>query len=419
MWSARLFRPIPLFLGLRYFSSGGRGARGGANRLVSFISTLAISGLVLGVGLLVVVLSVMNGFDRELRERILAVVPHVQMIHSSGIDNWQQQAAVIAAQPGVAEVSPYHEVNGLINFRRDSRPVQLLGLTAEAIPAGIDQVFTESRVDLPAPGQLLLSEVIANNVNVTLGQRVTIVIPAAAGPTKALSLEVAGLFSTHTEIDQVLAIASLEQVAEIAAVTGLEAVQAKGFRVQIDDQFDARNQGYQLLEKLPYGYGFRDWFQTHGNLYQAIQLSRNMVGLLIFMIIAVAAFNVISMLMMSVIDKRRDIAILQTLGLSRPDILRLFLIQGGLIGLFGISIGVGLGVLGSVWVADMVSWVESLFGLRFLNTEVYPIDYIPVDLRWSDVLIVAAAALLLNLLATLYPALRASRVVPAQELRYE
>jgi lipoprotein-releasing system permease protein len=144
-----------------------------------------------------------------------------------------------------------------------------------------------------------------------------------------------------------------------------------------------------------------------------------MVGLLIFMIIAIAAFNVISMLMMSVIDKRRDIAILQTLGLSRPDILRLFLIQGAFIGLFGISIGVGLGVLGSIWVADLVSCMESLFGVTFLNTEVYPIDYIPVDLRWSDVIMVAGSALILNLLATLYPALRASRMVPAQELRYE
>ena len=412
-----MFKPIPLFLGLRYFFSGSRSASSGQNnRLVSFISTLAISGLVLGVGLLVVVLSVMNGFDRELRERILAVVPHVQIIHNSGVENWQQQAAAIAAQPAVSEVSPYNEVNGLINFRRDSRPVQLLGLTPEALPAGIATVFKEAGVELPPAGQLLLSEVIASNLNITLGQRVTIIIPAATGPTKAVSLKVAGLFSTHTEVDQLLAIANLEQVAEIA---NLPAAQVKGFRVQIDDQFNARQQGYQLLEQLPYGYGFRDWFQTHGNLYQAIQLSRNMVGLLIFMIIAIAAFNVISMLMMSVIDKRRDIAILQTLGLSRPDILRLFLIQGAFIGLFGISIGVGLGVLGTIWVADLVSCIESLLGVSFLNTEVYPIDYIPVDLRWSDVLMVAGAALLLNLLATLYPALRASRMVPAEELRYE
>jgi lipoprotein-releasing system permease protein len=412
--SPQLFKPLPLFLGLRYFSSSG-GASSGSSRLVSFISTLAISGLVLGVGLLVVVLSVMNGFDRELRERILSVVPHVQIIHNYGVDNWQQQAAVIQAQPSVVEVSPYNEVNGLINFRRDSRPIQLLGLASEALPSGIAKVFEEGGVALPELGQVLISEVVANNLNIQLGRRVTIIIPAATGPTKAVSLVVSGLFSTHTEVDQLLAIASLEQVADINNAPNL----VKGFRVQIDDQFNARQLGYQLLDKLPYGYGFRDWFQTHGNLYQAIQLSRNMVGLLIFMIIAIAAFNVISMLMMSVIDKRRDIAILQTLGLARPDILRLFLIQGAFIGLFGISIGVALGVLGSIWVADLVSCMESLLGVTFLNTEVYPIDYIPVDLRWSDVMMVAGSALALNLLATLYPALRASRMVPAQELRYE
>ncbi len=405
-----MFKPIPLFLGLRYFSSGGRD-----NRLVSFISTLAITGLVMGVALLVVVLSVMNGFDRELRERILSVVPHVQIIHNSGVDNWQQQAGVIAAQPSVTEVSPYNEVMGLINFRRDSRPIQLLGLTTEALPSGIAAVLEESGVVMPPTGQLLLSEVVAAGLNVQLGQRVTIIIPGAAGPTTAVSLKVAGFFSTHTEVDQLLALATLEQVADIAGKPGL----VRGFRVQIDDQFNVRQLGYKLLDKLPYGYGFRDWFQTHGNLYQAIQLSRNMVGLLIFMIIAIAAFNVISMLMMSVIDKRRDIAILQTLGLSRADILRLFLTQGAFIGLFGISIGVALGVLGCIWVADFVSWMESMLGVTFLNTEVYPIDYIPVDLRWSDVSMVAGAAVVLNLLATLYPALRASRVVPAEELRYE
>ena len=405
-----MFKPIPLFLGLRYFSSGGRD-----NRLVSFISTLAITGLVMGVALLVVVLSVMNGFDRELRERILSVVPHVQIIHNSGVDNWQQQAGVIAAQPSVTEVSPYNEVMGLINFRRDSRPIQLLGLTTEALPSGIAAVLEESGVVMPPTGQLLLSEVVAAGLNVQLGQRVTIIIPGAAGPTTAVSLKVAGFFSTHTEVDQLLALATLQQVADIAGKPGL----VRGFRVQIDDQFNVRQLGYKLLDKLPYGYGFRDWFQTHGNLYQAIQLSRNMVGLLIFMIIAIAAFNVISMLMMSVIDKRRDIAILQTLGLSRADILRLFLTQGAFIGLFGISIGVALGVLGCIWVADFVSWMESMLGVTFLNTEVYPIDYIPVDLRWSDVSMVAGAAVVLNLLATLYPALRASRVVPAEELRYE
>lgn len=405
-----MFKPLPLFLGLRYFSAGGAG-----NRLVSFISLLAISGLVLGVGLLIIVLSVMNGFDRELRERILSVVPHVQIIHQQGVIDWRSDAELLARHPAVAEVTPYTEVNGLLHFRQHSRPVQLLGLDANAIPAGLNQVLVEAAVKLPEDNQVLLSEVLASSLDVQPGQRLTIIVPEAQGATVAQTFIVAGVFATHTEIDQLLAIASSAKVAELAAMPG----RIKGFRVQINDQFNARQLGYQLIEQLPFGYGFRDWFQTHGNLYQAIQLSRNMVGLLIFMIIAVAAFNVISMLMMSVIDKRKDIAILQTLGLARGDILRLFLTQGALIGLFGIVLGVLMGLLGCLWVADLVTWVESLLGVSLLNTEVYPIDYIPVDLRGSDVLKVALSAVVLNLLATVYPALRASRVVPAEELRYQ
>jgi len=405
-----LFKPLPLFLGLRYFSAGGAG-----NRLVSFISLLAISGLVLGVGLLIIVLSVMNGFDRELRERILSVVPHVQIIHQQGVIDWRSDAALLARHPAVTEVTPYTEVNGLLHFRQHSRPVQLLGLDANAIPAGLNQVLVEAAVKLPEDNQVLLSEVLASSLDVQPGQRLTIIVPEAQGATVAQTFIVAGVFATHTEIDQLLAIASSAKVAKLAAMPG----RIKGFRVQINDQFNARQLGYQLIEQLPFGYGFRDWFQTHGNLYQAIQLSRNMVGLLIFMIIAVAAFNVISMLMMSVIDKRKDIAILQTLGLARGDILRLFLTQGALIGLFGIVLGVLMGLLGCLWVADLVTWVESLLGVSLLNTEVYPIDYIPVDLRGSDVLKVALSAVVLNLLATVYPALRASRVVPAEELRYQ
>ena len=405
-----MFKPLPLFIGLRYFSSGG-----GGNRLVSFISLLAISGMVLGVGLLIIVLSVMNGFDRELRERILSVVPHVQIIHQQGVADWRADRLLIAEQPSVTEVTPYSEVNGLVHFRQTSRPIQLLGLDASAVPAGLNKVLAEAAVSVPQGNQLLLSEVLAQSLNIQLGQRLTVIVPAAQGPTVAQAFTVAGVFATHTEIDQLLAIGSLPQVAELAGIPGL----VKGFRVQVDDQFNARQLGYRILEELPFGYGFRDWFQTHGNLYQAIQLSRNMVGLLIFMIIAIAAFNVISMLMMSVMDKRKDIAILQTLGLTRADILRLFLTQGAMIGLFGIAIGVLLGILGCLWVADFVLWLESLLGVTFLNTEVYPIDYIPVDMRGSDVLMVALAAVVLNLLATLYPALRASRMVPADELRYE
>ena len=406
-----MFKPVSVFIGLRYFFSGNR-----SNLLVSFISLLAIAGLVLGVALLVIVLSVMNGFDRELRNNILSVVPHVQLIHQVGVDNWQSEQQVISQLKQVTEATPYNEVKGLLNRRQLARPIQLLGLSSEFLPAGLGSVLDNYHLSVPTVGQLLLSEVLAEFLNVEVNQSVSVIIPSGSeGSTKVHPFTVSGIFATHTELDQSLAIASLEQVAQIAGTPG----QVLGFRLQVEDQFNARNIGFDVIKQLPFGYGFRDWFQTHGNLYQAIQLSRNLVGLLIFLIVAIAAFNVISMLMMSVMNKRKDIAILQTLGLSQGSIVRLFLMQGSMIGFFGISIGVILGIVGCYWIADLVGWLESLLGMTFLDTSIYPIDYIPVDLRWGDVTTIAAVALVLNVLATIYPALRASRTVPAEELRYE
>lgn len=406
-----MFRSVPLFVGLRYFTAAGRG-----NLLVSFISLLAIAGMALGVGLLVVVLSVMNGFDRELREKILSVVPHIQLLHNTGVSDWQGQQQLIAELDNVTEVSPYNQLEGLLYNRQDSRPLQLLGLADSAMPSGMESMLADVSLALPKGNAVLLSASLAESLDLVAGQQVAVIVPAIeGGQAAAFSMQLAGIFATHTELDQVLGLTSLEQVAKM---NGSDNV-VQGFRVQIDQQFDARQIGYRILDDLPYGYGFRDWFQTHGNLYQAIQLSRNMVGLLIFLIVAIAAFNVVSMLMMSVVSKRKDIAVLQTMGLSEADILKLFLFQGTLIGLFGIALGVVVGLLGCYWLADLVGWLEMLLGGNLLNTAVYPIDYIPVDVRWLDVATIAAVAMVLNMLATLYPARRASRVAPADELRYD
>ena len=406
-----MFKPASVFIGLRYFFVGQRSAL-----LVSFISLLAIAGLVLGVALLIIVLSVMNGFDRELRDNILSVVPHVQLIHQSGIEDWQSERDNIMQMDSVTNAVPYADAEGLMSHRQNARPVQLLGLSATAMPAGLASVLTRYNLAIPAQGRVLISEVIADALNAKTNQRVSIIFPAENGrSTTVYSFIVEGIFATHTELDQSLVIASLPQVAEIAGIPN----RAQGFRLQVNDQFNARNIGFEIINQLPFGYGFRDWFQTHGNLYQAIQLSRNMVVLLIFLIVAIAAFNVISMLMMSVMNKRKDIAVLQTLGLSRGDIVGVFLVQGSMIGVVGIALGVLLGVLGCYFVPNLVSWFEAALGAPFLDTEVYPIDYIPVDMRWTDVSMIAGVALMLNIVATIYPALRASRTVPADELRYE
>ena len=405
-----MFKPTAVYIGLRYTLS-----RAQPNHLVSFISALAVTGMVLGVALLIVVVSVMNGFERELRERILNLVPHVVLINSRIDSDWRSGFTDLEDLEVVQEITPYAELQGLIYARGKTQPLRLLGFSKGQVPAGFASMLAEQSLGLPKSGEVLLSKTLLERLKVSLGQSVRLVFPGTqSGKTRVQRLTVSGVFATHTELDQVLAIGQLEQVAQIA---GFESG-VGGFRVQLDDPFKAREVGYQLLQKLPYGYGFRDWFQTHGNLYQAIQLSRNMVGLLIFMIVAIAAFNVVSMLMMSVIDKRRDIAVLQTLGLSGRSIVQVFLVQGGVIGALGIATGVLLGVVGCLWIGEFIGWVEQLSGRVLLDTAVYPIDYVPVDLRAGDVLVIAAVAALLNGMATVYPAIRASRVAPATELRY-
>ena len=410
-WGLPLIRNLSLFIGLRYFSSGAR-----KSRLVSFISLLALLGLSLGVGLLILVLSVMNGFDREMREHILSIVPHVQITNSGAIDDWQSQRELISTMPNVVEVTPFNQVQGVIFSNNTTRPILLLGLDSEVVPSGIQAVLDAENLTIPADGELLLQKPIINDLDLQLGQMVNFILPSDTNRrARFASLVVTGSFATHTEVDQMLGIVSINQAGLMVG----NGANIDGFRVQLGDLFQSRIAAHRILGQLPYGFSSTDWTQSHGNLYQAIQLSRNMVGLLVFMVVGVAAFNVISMLMMMVLKKRKDIAILQTMGVSRQQVLNIFLIQGFLIALAGISFGVIFGLVGCYWVADIVAFVEAIMGAQLLNTAIYPIDYVPVDLRLRDIVFVVFAALFLALLATLYPAIKASNTIPAEALRYQ
>jgi lipoprotein-releasing system permease protein len=406
-----LIRSIAFSIGLRYFLSGGRN-----NRLVSFISLLALGGLSLGVGLLILVLSVMNGFDREMRDHVLSIVPHIEITQPNYQGDWQAQAALLATVPNVTEVSVFSQVEGLIFSADKTRPVRLLGLDSALAPSGLMRLLHADGHSVPNDRELLLPSAIAVKLDLVVGQMVNVVLPSNENRlAKAVPLKLVGLFDTQTELDQMLGIVSLEQAARLSG----SGAAIRGFRVQITDLFDARLMGYRLLNQLPKGFQSKDWMKTYGNLYQAIQLSRNMVGLLVFLIIGVAAFNVISMLMMAVLNKRKDIAILQTLGLSRKHIFQLFIVQGGLIAIVGILGGLIIGIGSCYLIEDIASMLQSLMGIEFLDTSIYPINYLPVDLRGSDILSVSLSAFVLTLLAALFPALKASKTVPAETLRYE
>jgi len=422
-----VFRPFPCYVGLRNFTSGSD------NQLVSFISVLAILGLVLGEALLILVMSIMNGFDHEMESRILGAVPHIRLFKDGGIEDLSALSENLMSQPNIHAVMPFAQIDGMLTSRGKARPVEVLGVdeglshdfVGQFVPAEMRSVLNSN--DKSDTGkQLLLAQGVADKLSVTTGDRVTLLVPqlavlqsGASGQRqlapKVTSFVVAGVFSTHTTLDQRLVLTQLNVASELSGLNGYP----QGVQVKLDDIFQARETGFNLLRLLPSGYRFSDWIQTHGNLYQAIKMSRNMVSLLVFLIIAIAVFNVVSMLMMAVIDKRSAISILKTQGATNGEIVSIFLTQGSLIGVAGSLLGVGVGITCALNASDMVKGLESLLGFSFLNSEVYPIDYLPSVLVWSDVVMVVIVALILNFVATLYPALCAARTRPAEVLRYE
>ncbi|MEZ5529995.1 MAG: lipoprotein-releasing ABC transporter permease subunit [Porticoccaceae bacterium] len=413
-----MFRPLPFYLALRNFTSGSD------NRLVSFISLLAMSGLVLGVALLIVVVSVMNGFDREMESRILGAVPHIRFFNQAGIENEPQLRQRLEQHANVRAAMPFTRLESMLTSRGKTRPVEVMGIRPELSEHFIGQFISgELLADLSEqPRGVLLTRAVAEKLSVDTGDRVTLVVPSHRRSSglmeqvpEVAAFTVLGTFATHTTLDQGLMLVNLAEASRLAG----SGILPTGIQVRVKDLFQARRTGFELMSELPAGFYFSDWLQSHGNLFQAIKMSRNLVSLLVFLIIAVAVFNVISMLMMSVIDKRGEIAILKTQGASRGEIVITFLAQGFLIGVFGAGIGAVLGVVGALNVTTLARGLETLLGRQLLNSEIYPIDYLPSVLAWGDVAMIVVVALGLNFLATLYPALRAANTRPAEVLRYE
>jgi lipoprotein-releasing system permease protein len=412
-------RSYPVFIGRRFFSAGS--SRSGANKqLASFIALLAIGGLVLGVALMIIVLSVMNGFDKEMRTRVLGVVPHIQLFTPGGISGWSALAEEIAQVPQVRDVKPFTRLDGMLNFRGSTQAVQLLGTTGEGLGEGFSLGKTSTAYSKLSANEILLPLTLVEKLGVKTGDSMTLIIPGQVTEgrqalPRARVFQLVGIYQTHTAVDARVALVSLQTASTLSSFDR----RVGGLRLKVDDVFNARQIAYQLLRQLPEDFRFTDWLQTHGNLYQAIQMSRKLVGLLVFLVIAIAVFNIVSMLVMTVVEKRGDIAVLKTLGASNAAVLAIFLVQGAMIGVAGTALGVFLGVLGSYFVADIITLLEGLMGRQFLSIDIYPIDYIPSDLRSSDVMLVALVALALNFFAALYPAWRAARLQPAQVLRYE
>ena len=406
-----------LAVGLRYAGRSQRGA------LVAFISRISSAGLVLGVALLVLVLSVMDGFERELRERILALVPHVSLQPAEPLEDWRGIAAAVEAHPEVVAAAPYADVQGLLMFRGKVVPALVHGIDPDseqrisvigryADPGALEQLEGDAPV-------VLLSASVAKALGTRAGEDILLLVPElnVRGQVvpRTQRVRIAGLFSTGTEVDNLLTLTSLGLASRLRGSPGT----AQGVRFQVRDLFSAPRVRQEVEQGLGAGLRGFDWTRTHGNLHEAIRMSRNLVGVLLFLIVAVAAFNVVSTLFLIVKDKEGDIAILRTLGASPGAIMLVFVIQGSIIGLAGAVIGGATGAALALLVTDAVGLIERVFGMRFLDAAVYPVSYLPSDLSVANVALVCGVALAMSFLATLYPSWRAARMHPAEILRHE
>lgn len=415
--------PFELQVGWRYVRAGRGGRR---NAFISFISGASMIGIALGVMALIVVLSVMNGFQKEVRDRMLNVIAHVELLDYSGqaLPDWQATAAKARQNPAVIGAAPFIATQSLIARGDDMRGTVIRGISpaeeAQVTALGAqlkDGVFAKL---VPGAWNIVLGAELARQLNVGEGDKITVVAPGGqvtpAGVVPRLkSFNVVGTFSSgHYEYDSSLALVHVDDAARLYRTGGPTGVQLK-----LRDVHDARRVASELAGSMGPGILVRDWTRSNATWFDAVQIEKRMMGIVLTLIVAVAAFNLVSTLVMTVTDKQSDIAILRTLGASPRSIMGIFIVQGAVSGVIGTLAGVLLGLLIAYNVDVIVPAIEHLLNVSFLPGSIYLISQMPSDPQQSDIIPIAVTSLVLAFLATLYPSWRASRVQPAEALRYE
>lgn len=411
-----MFRPLALFLGLRYT----RAER--SNRFISFISLISMIGLTLGVAVLITVLSVMNGFDRELKNRILGMVPQATVTATEIIPEWQTLAEKIKQDKRVEAVAPFIQLQGMLTANGQVAGIMVTGIEPEYEKqvSIIHQHMKDGSIDKLQAGEfnIVIGKDMAKALGVAVDDKVTLVLPEASpSPAGVIPrfkrFTVAGVYDISPEVNTVMAFIPMNDGAKLLQLPD----GAQGIRMKLNDLFVAPQVAQTASQIDPELLMPSDWTTTHGNLFGAIQMEKAMVGLLLFLIILVAGFNIVSSLVMLVTDKKADIAILKTFGASPKLITQVFMVQGLFIGVVGTIAGTILGVIMALSVSHVVGWINNMMGLHLFDA--YFINYLPSQLEIKDVLLIVSASLLISFLATIYPAKRASSIQPAQTLRYE
>lgn len=414
--------PFEWLVGLRYTRAGRRSGR---NSFISFISLISMAGIALGVAALIVVLSVMNGFQKEVRDRMLSVLSHIEVFDASGaLPDWRETAKEAFLNKEVKGAAPYVAGQGMITRDDTVRGVIVRGVLPQEEPK-VSEVAAQVRQGsfnnlVPGEFNIVLGGELARAMNAAIGDKVTLIAPQGqvtpAGVIPRLKqFNVVGIFEAgHYEYDSSLAFIHLDDAMKMFKLPA-----PSGLRLRIDDMQRAPQVAMELSRILTGNVLIRDWSKQNRNWFAAVQTEKRMMFIILTLIIAVAAFNLVSTLVMTVTDKQADIAILRTLGASPRSIMKVFMIQGAIVGLVGTAIGVTLGVAVALNVDVIVPFIERLLGIQFLPRDIYLISALPSDLRWPDVWSIGGVAVVLAFIATLYPSWSAARVKPAEALRYE
>ncbi|HEY3487081.1 MAG TPA: lipoprotein-releasing ABC transporter permease subunit [Gammaproteobacteria bacterium] len=416
-----MFQPLELFIGLRYTRAKRR------NHFISFISVISIAGIAIGVATLITVLSVMNGFEKELRERILGMVSHATISpFGGGIKDWEALIAAAQKNPLVIAAAPYVEGEALMKSGSSVHGVSLRGVLPEyeAAVSEVGSKMIDGQLGALKPGEygIVLGRELALMMGATIGSDVIVMTPQAnVTPVGVLPrmrrFTVVGIFEVGMEVyDRALALLHMQ---DASTLMRLEDDGVSGVRLKLTDMMQARTVAEELTQTLDQQYWVSDWTRQHVNFFKAVQMEKRVMFVILTLILTVAVFNIVSTLVMVVTDKQSDIAILRTLGLPPAGIMKIFMIQGVIIGFAGALAGTVCGVLLALNAEDLVALLENFLQMKFLSPDVYYISNLPSDLHWSDVGLVGLVSFILSVIATLYPAWRAAKIQPAEALRYE